>query len=210
MPQPHENYFFTSESVSMGHPDKVADQVSDAVLDALLTHDPMARVACETFVTTGLVMVGGEITVHNTKAELALANIENDIRETVRKIGYAGDIGMKFDADNCGVIRTIHGQSADISQGVTEGAGVDKEQGAGDQASSGTTSAMAGSSPLPLLSESTPTRSPCRTLLLHWHSTRRWTAPSRCTSRPTSAAKTVWPVRPTPATSCPTLPRSTS
>jgi len=130
---PHENYFFTSESVSMGHPDKVADAVSDTVLDALLTHDPMARVACETFVTTGLVMVGGEITVHNDKAQIALGNIENDIRETIRKIGYAGDIGMQFDADNCGVIRTIHSQSADIAQGVSEGQGVDSEQGAGDQ-----------------------------------------------------------------------------
>jgi len=133
MPNTNENYFFTSESVSMGHPDKVADQVSDTVLDALLTHDPMARVACETFVTTGLVMVGGEITVHNTKAALALGNIEKDIRETIRNIGYTGDIGMQFDADNCGVIRTIHSQSADISQGVSEGEGVDKEQGAGDQ-----------------------------------------------------------------------------
>lgn len=133
MPTPHENYFFTSESVSMGHPDKVADQVSDTVLDALLTHDPMARVACETFVTTGLVMVGGEITVHNDKAKLALGNIEENIRETIRQIGYTGDIGMKFDAENCGVIRTIHSQSADISQGVSEGEGVDKEQGAGDQ-----------------------------------------------------------------------------
>ena len=133
MAQPHENYFFTSESVSMGHPDKVADQVSDAILDALLTHDPKARVACETFVTTGLVMVGGEITVHNTAAELALANIEDVVRETIRNIGYTGDIGMQFDADNCGVLRTIHSQSADISQGVSEGKGVDKEQGAGDQ-----------------------------------------------------------------------------
>jgi S-adenosylmethionine synthetase len=133
MAKPHENYFFTSESVSMGHPDKVADQISDTVLDTLLTHDPMARVACETFVTTGLVMVGGEITVHNDKAKLALGNIEENIRETIRQIGYTGDIGMKFDADNCGVIRTMHSQSADISQGVSEGAGVDKEQGAGDQ-----------------------------------------------------------------------------
>jgi len=127
----HENYFFTSESVSMGHPDKVADQISDTVLDALLAHDPMARVACETFVTTGLVVVGGEITVHNTNAQLALGNIEGDIRETIRKIGYTGDIGMKFDADNCGVIRTIHGQSADISMGV--GRVKEEDQGAGDQ-----------------------------------------------------------------------------
>jgi S-adenosylmethionine synthetase len=126
-----ENYYFTSESVSMGHPDKVADQVSDAVLDSLLEHDPMARVACETYVTTGLVMVGGEITVHNTEAELALGNVEDVVRETVRKIGYTGDIGMQFDADNCGVIRTYHSQSADISMGV--GRKKEEEQGAGDQ-----------------------------------------------------------------------------
>jgi len=133
MPKLAENYFFTSESVSMGHPDKVSDQVSDAILDSLLEHDPKARVACETFVTTGLVVVGGEITVHNTKAELALGNVEEVVRETIRKIGYTGDIGMQFDADNCGVVRTIHSQSKDISQGVSEGEGVDKEQGAGDQ-----------------------------------------------------------------------------
>jgi len=130
---PAGNYLFTSESVSMGHPDKVSDQVSDAVLDALLEHDPMARVACETMCTTGLVIVGGEITVHTKEAELALGTIEETIRETLRKIGYSGDIGMKFDADTCGVIRTIHGQSADISQGVSEKAGLHKEQGAGDQ-----------------------------------------------------------------------------
>ena len=117
----------------MGHPDKLADQISDAVLDSLLAHDPRARVACETFVTTGLVVIGGEITVHNIAAERALADAENTVRETIRKIGYTDDLGMKFDADNCGVVRTIHSQSADISQGVTEGAGVDSEQGAGDQ-----------------------------------------------------------------------------
>lgn len=126
-------YLFTSESVSMGHPDKVADQISDTVLDKLISLDPKARVACETFVTTGLVMVGGEITVHNEKAELALGRIEEDIRETIKEIGYTGDIGMKFDAENCGVIRTIHSQSADISIGVTEKEGLHKEQGAGDQ-----------------------------------------------------------------------------
>ncbi|MEM9414253.1 MAG: methionine adenosyltransferase [Planctomycetota bacterium] len=131
--RPDEHYFFTSESVSMGHPDKVADAVSDAVLDSLLTHDPQARVACETFVTTGLVVIGGEITVHNIAAERALADAEHTARETIRRIGYTGDLGMKFDADNCGVVRTMHSQSADISQGVTAGEGVDKEQGAGDQ-----------------------------------------------------------------------------
>ena len=130
---PDEHYFFTSESVSMGHPDKVSDAVSDAVLDSLLTHDNRARVACETFCTTGLVVVGGEITVHNQKAVAALNNAEFTIRDTIRKIGYTDDIGMKFDADTCGVMRVMHSQSADIAQGVDEGAGVDKEQGAGDQ-----------------------------------------------------------------------------
>lgn len=130
---PDEHYFFTSESVSMGHPDKVSDAVSDAILDSLLTHDSQARVACETFCTTGLVVVGGEITVHNQKAVEALNNAEFTIRDTIRKIGYTNDLGMKFDADTCGVMRTMHSQSADISQGVTAGEGVDSEQGAGDQ-----------------------------------------------------------------------------
>ena len=130
---PNEHYFFTSESVSMGHPDKVSDAVSDAVLDSLLAEDKGARVACETFCTTGMVVVGGEITVHNQKAVAALNNAEFTIRETLRKIGYTNDLGMKFDADTCGVMRVMHSQSADISQGVTAGEGVDKEQGAGDQ-----------------------------------------------------------------------------
>ncbi len=130
---PEGHTLFTSESVSMGHPDKIADQISDAILDALLEHDPMARVACETFVTTGLVMIGGEITVHNQAAEIALGRVEETARETIRKIGYTGDVTMRFDADSCGVLRTIHGQSADIAQGVDEGAGLHKEQGAGDQ-----------------------------------------------------------------------------
>ena len=129
----HENYLFTSESVSMGHPDKVSDAISDAILDSLLAHDPLARVACETFVTTGLVMVGGEITVHNQAAVEALNNAEFTVRDTIRKIGYTGDLGMKFDADTCGVLRTMHSQSADIAQGVDTGTGVDKQQGAGDQ-----------------------------------------------------------------------------
>jgi len=130
---PDEHYFFTSESVSMGHPDKVSDAVSDAVLDSLLAVDKQARVACETMCTTGLVVVGGEITVHNQKAVAALNDAENTIRDTIRKIGYTGDIGMKFDADTCGVLRVMHSQSDDISQGVTEGEGLHKEQGAGDQ-----------------------------------------------------------------------------
>jgi S-adenosylmethionine synthetase len=128
-----QNYFFTSESVSMGHPDKVSDQVSDAILDSLLEVDPFARVACETFCTTGLVVVGGEITVHNAKGIQALNNAEHTVRDIIRKIGYTGDIGMRFDADTCGVMRTMHSQSADISQGVTAGKGLHKEQGAGDQ-----------------------------------------------------------------------------
>ncbi len=129
----NKHYFFTSESVSMGHPDKVSDQVSDAILDSLLAVDPNARVACETFCTTGLVVVGGEITVHNAKAIEVLNNAENTVRDTIRNIGYTGDIGMRFDADTCGVMRTMHSQSADISQGVTAGKGMHKEQGAGDQ-----------------------------------------------------------------------------
>ncbi|MEM1107489.1 MAG: methionine adenosyltransferase [Planctomycetota bacterium] len=128
-----ENYYFTSESVSMGHPDKVSDAVSDAVLDSLLAVDKQARVACETMCTTGLVVVGGEITVHNQKAVTALNNAEETIRGALRKIGYTGDLGMKFDADTCAVMRVMHSQSADISQGVTEGEGLHKEQGAGDQ-----------------------------------------------------------------------------
>ena len=117
---------FTSESVSMGHPDKVADQISDAVVDALIEVDPMARVACETLCTTGLVVIAGEVTVHNQKAVERLNNIESIARQTIREIGYVGDLGMKFDADTCAVIRTVHSQSADIALGV------DRE-GAGDQ-----------------------------------------------------------------------------
>jgi S-adenosylmethionine synthetase len=114
----------------MGHPDKVADQISDTVLDILIAKDPNARVACETLVTTGLVVVAGEITVHNKAAELALNNIEGDIRKTIARIGYT-DPACQFDHKSCAVIRTLHSQSADISQGVT--AGKKKKQGAGDQ-----------------------------------------------------------------------------
>ncbi|MEM9883704.1 MAG: S-adenosylmethionine synthetase N-terminal domain-containing protein, partial [Planctomycetota bacterium] len=130
---PPDHYLFTSESVSMGHPDKVSDAVSDAILDSLLAVDARARVACETFCTTGLVVVGGEITVHNAKAVDALNNAEATVRDAIRRIGYAGDLGMKFDADTCAVMRVMHSQSADISQGVSEGEGLHKEQGAGDQ-----------------------------------------------------------------------------
>ncbi|WP_413495022.1 methionine adenosyltransferase [Morganella psychrotolerans] len=117
-------HLFTSESVSEGHPDKIADQISDAVLDAILEQDPKARVACETYVKTGMVMVGGEIT---TKAWV---DIEEITRRTVREIGYTSS-SMGFDADSCAVISAIGKQSADINQGV------DREdpasQGAGDQ-----------------------------------------------------------------------------
>ena len=119
-------YLFTSESVSEGHPDKVADQISDAILDAMLAQDPESRVACETMVTTGLVVVSGEIT---TKAYVEIPDV---VRETIKKIGYNSDNYM-FDAESCGVMVALHSQSPDIAQGVNEGEGVDKEQGAGDQ-----------------------------------------------------------------------------
>lgn len=125
-------YLFTSESVSQGHPDKVCDQISDAVLDSLLKHDPHARCALETMVTTGLVVMAGEITVHNEEAAKALADAEQTARDTIKEIGYI-DPEIGFDYRSCGVLRAIHSQSADISQGVTEGQGLHKEQGAGDQ-----------------------------------------------------------------------------
>ncbi len=123
---------FTSESVSMGHPDKVADQISDTVLDVLIKADPMARVACETLVTTGLVVLSGEVTVHNKDAELALNKIERDVRNTIRDIGY-DDPACRFDHLSCAVLRTLHSQSADISQGVTPSKAKKRAQGAGDQ-----------------------------------------------------------------------------
>ena len=118
--------YFTSESVTKGHPDKVADQISDALLDSLLRHDPHARVACETLVTTGLVVLAGEVTVHNHKAEEALLAADETARETIRSIGY-DDPTTGFDYRSCAVLRTLHNQSADISQGVTEGQGEDHE-----------------------------------------------------------------------------------
>jgi len=118
-------YLFTSESVSMGHPDKVADAISDAVLDAMLAQDPMSRVACETMVSTGMAVVSGEIT------SLAKVDIDETVREAIRKIGYQHDIGMKFDADSAAVLITIKKQSPDIKRGVD--AGEKKEEGAGDQ-----------------------------------------------------------------------------
>jgi S-adenosylmethionine synthetase len=120
------DFLFTSESVTEGHPDKVADQVSDAILDAILTQDPTARVACETLVTTGLAMIAGEIT---TTARIDYPQI---VRQTIRDIGY-GDSAMGFDWETCAVLTSIDRQSPDISQGVTEGEGLFKEQGAGDQ-----------------------------------------------------------------------------
>ena len=121
-----DNYIFTSESVSEGHPDKVADQVSDAILDAILAQDPRARVACETLVTTGMVVIAGEITT------TAVVDYPKVVRETIREIGY-NDSAMGFDWETCAVLVSIDKQSPDISQGVTEGEGLYKDQGAGDQ-----------------------------------------------------------------------------
>jgi len=126
------SFLFTSEAVSQGHPDKVSDQISDAVLDSLIKHDPHARVAVETLVTTGLVVLAGEVTVHNVAAHMALADVEQTARETIRQIGY-DDPAIGFDYRSCSVIRAIHSQSPDISQGVTAKKGTKKEQGAGDQ-----------------------------------------------------------------------------
>ncbi len=123
---------FTSESVSMGHPDKVSDQISDTVVDVLLEKDPDARVACETLVTTGLVVIAGEVTVHNKEAELALNGIEQRVRETLRDIGYT-DPDCHFDYKSCAVIRTLHSQSEDIDRGVSANRKKKKAQGAGDQ-----------------------------------------------------------------------------
>jgi S-adenosylmethionine synthetase len=114
-------YLFTSESVSEGHPDKVADQISDSILDDFLRQDPESRVACETFVSTGLVIIGGEVT------SKAYVDIQSIARNTIRRIGYTKS-EYRFDADSCAVISAIHEQSPDIAQGVDK-----EEQGAGDQ-----------------------------------------------------------------------------
>jgi S-adenosylmethionine synthetase len=120
------SYLFTSESVTEGHPDKVCDAISDAVLDAALAGDKYSRVACETLVKTGFVVIAGEIT---TKASIDFGKIA---RNTIKSIGYtSSDIG--FDADTCGILIAVEPQSPDISQGVTEGQGMFKDQGAGDQ-----------------------------------------------------------------------------
>jgi S-adenosylmethionine synthetase len=115
---------FTSESVSMGHPDKVADQISDAILDAFLAEDPKSRVACETLCTTGQVVVAGEVT---TKGYI---DVQGIVRKTIREIGYT-DSRVGFDADSCGILVALHSQSPDIAMGVDESN--NKEQGAGDQ-----------------------------------------------------------------------------
>ena len=120
------DFLFTSESVSEGHPDKVADQISDSILDAILAQDPHARVACETLVTTGMAMLAGEIT---TSARVDYPDV---VRETIKEIGYNA-ASMGFDWETCAVLVALDRQSPDISQGVTEGEGLHTEQGAGDQ-----------------------------------------------------------------------------
>lgn len=120
------NFLFTSESVTEGHPDKVADQISDAILDAMIKDDMRSRVACETLVSTGLAIISGEIT---TQTWVDMPEI---IRNTIKEIGYT-DANMGFDYNTCAVLTTIDKQSTDISQGVTAGEGLHKEQGAGDQ-----------------------------------------------------------------------------
>jgi len=121
-----ENYLFTSESVTEGHPDKVADQISDAILDKIIEQDTHARVACETMVTTGMAIVAGEITTS------CYVDIPAVIRRTIKEIGYH-DSAMGFDWETCAVLTSIDKQSPDISVGVTAGEGLYKEQGAGDQ-----------------------------------------------------------------------------
>ena len=121
-----QSFMFTSESVTEGHPDKVADAISDSILDAIIDSDKDCRVACETLVTTGLAMIAGEIT---TKCYVDIPHV---VRQTIKDIGYnSSDMG--FDWQTCSVITSIDQQSADIAQGVDEGKGMDKEQGAGDQ-----------------------------------------------------------------------------
>ncbi|MCF6335839.1 MAG: methionine adenosyltransferase, partial [Spirochaetales bacterium] len=122
----NRKYFFTSESVSEGHPDKLCDQISDAVLDKCLEGDPESRVACETYAATGMVLVGGEITTHS------FVDIQKVVRDLVKKIGYTkSEYGLDY--ESMAVMNIINSQSPDISQGVTAGEGVYREQGAGDQ-----------------------------------------------------------------------------
>ncbi len=120
------SFLFTSESVSEGHPDKIADRVSDAVLDALLSQDPLSRVACETMVTTGMVVLGGEIT------SSASVDFPEVVRDAIADIGYNSS-EMGFDARSCAILVSLDKQSSDIAQGVNEGEGLDLDQGAGDQ-----------------------------------------------------------------------------
>ena len=120
------DFLFTSESVSEGHPDKLCDQISDAVLDAHLAHDPNSRVACESLAKTGMIVIAGEIT---SNAKVSYTEVA---REVVRDIGYT-DSSMGFDGNTCAILTAVEQQSPDISQGVTEGEGLHKEQGAGDQ-----------------------------------------------------------------------------
>ena len=122
----NDNYLFTSESVTEGHPDKVADQISDAVLDAIMAQDNQCRVACETLVTTGMAFIAGEISTN------CYVHMPTIVRDTIREIGYSSS-QMGFDWQTCSVITSIDQQSADIAQGVNEGEGLFKEQGAGDQ-----------------------------------------------------------------------------
>lgn len=120
------NFLFTSESVTEGHPDKVADQISDNILDKIFEQDPAARVACETLVTTGMAMISGEITT------TAYVHMPEVVRETIKDIGYKNS-SMGFDWETCAVLSTIDKQSPDIAVGVDDGTGLFKEQGAGDQ-----------------------------------------------------------------------------
>ncbi len=122
----NKSFMFTSESVTEGHPDKVADAISDAILDAIMAQDKKCRVACETLVTTGLAMVAGEITTD------CYVDIPEVVRNTIKEIGYNSS-NMGFDWQTCSVVTSIDQQSADIAQGVDEGEGLHKEQGAGDQ-----------------------------------------------------------------------------
>ena len=120
------NFVFTSESVSEGHPDKVADRISDSVLDAILEQDKFGRVACETLVTTGMALIAGEITTS------AIVNYQDVVRAAIKDIGYNSS-AMGFDWESCAVLVSLDKQSVDIAQGVNEGEGIDLDQGAGDQ-----------------------------------------------------------------------------
>src|SRR5210317_1194695 len=120
------NYLFTSESVTEGHPDKIADKISDSILDSIMAEDKQCRVACETMVTTGTAIIAGEITT------TTWVDMPQIVRETIKEIGY-NNSGMGFDWETCAVLTSIDKQSPDISQGVTAGEGLFEEQGAGDQ-----------------------------------------------------------------------------